>query len=111
MDRIDTRAQLLAAIHASWTTQAIAAAVELRLPDLLAEAPRDIQALAGATHCHAPSLQRLLVALVSLGLVTQRDGEGFALTASGAPLRSDAPGLVSAWAQLRAAHRVDAGPA
>ena len=37
---------------------------------------------------------------MSLGLVSQRDAEGFALTASGALLRSDVPDSLSAWAQL-----------
>jgi len=100
MERIDTRAQLLDAIYASWTTQAIASAVTLRLPELLAAAPLDAPALALAARCHAPSLRRLLVALASLGLVTQGDDERFSLTASGAMLRDDAPGSLAAWALL-----------
>src|SRR5262245_54041824 len=101
MERIDTREQLLDAIHASWTTQAIAAAVTLHLPDLLAAAPADAAALASAAQCHAPSLRRLLVALTILGLVVLRDDdECFALTPSGALLRSDVPGSLAAWALL-----------
>src|SRR5262245_14671998 len=100
MERIDTREHLLDAIHASWTTQIIAAAVALRLPELLTAAPLDAPTLSLAAQCHAPSLRRLLVALVSLGLVSQRDDERFGLTSSGALLRNDAPDSLAAWALL-----------
>ncbi|HEU5295543.1 MAG TPA: methyltransferase [Burkholderiaceae bacterium] len=100
MERIDTREQMLDAIHASWTTQVIAAAVALRVPDLLSAAPLDAPALAGVARCHEPSLRRLLVALVSLGLVTQREDERFALTASGVLLRNDELDSLAAWALL-----------
>ena len=93
------RAVLLEAINASWTTQAIATAVELRIPDLLADARIDGDALAQATGCHAPSLERLLAALASLALVV-RDGSGrFALSPRGQLLRSDVPESLAAWAQ------------
>jgi hypothetical protein len=99
MNQADSEAAvLLEAINASWTTQTIAAAVDLRIPDLLGDAPLECDALARAAGCDAPSLRRLLAALASLSLVT-RDGSGrFALTPRGALLRSDVPGSLAAWA-------------
>jgi hypothetical protein len=94
----DVRAQLLEAIHASWATQAMAAAVELHLPDLLADAPLDGDALAQLAGCHAPSLKRLLAALASLALVKHDDGGRFALSPSGELLRGDVPDSLAAWA-------------
>lgn len=99
LNHVDSEAELLLeAINASWTTQTIATAVELHIPDLLADAPLDCDALARATGCHARSLKRLLAALASLALVTH-DGSGrFALSPRGAPLRSDVPESLAAWA-------------
>jgi hypothetical protein len=93
LNHVDSEAELLLeAINASWTTQTIATAVELHIPDLLADAPLDCDALARATGCHARSLKRLLAALASLALVTH-DGSGrFALSPRGAPLRSSVCG-------------------
>jgi hypothetical protein len=99
MNHVDReRSLLLEAINASWTTQAIATAVELRIPDLLAGESIDCDALARATGCHAPSLKRLLAALASLALVVQDRGGHFALSPRGALLRSDAPESLAAWA-------------
>ena len=84
--------RLLEAINASWTTQAIAAAVELRIPELLADAPLESDALACAAGCDAPSLRRLLAALASLDAGRRATTDGrFALTPSGALLRADVP--------------------
>jgi len=94
------RAVLLEAINASWTTQAIATAVELRIPDLLADARLDGEALAQATGCHAPSLERLLAALASLALVVRDDSGRFGLSPGGELLRSDVPESLAAWALL-----------
>jgi hypothetical protein len=94
------RDRLLELINASWTTQAIAAAVELRIPDLLAEGPRDVGALARAACCHAPSLERLLHALASLDLVEGSEAGTYALTRAGALLRTDAGDSLAWWARL-----------
>jgi hypothetical protein len=99
MNHVDSEgALLLEAINASWTTQTIATAVELRIPDLLADAPLDCDALARAAGCDTPSLRRLLAALVSLALVTQDGSDRFALNPRGALLRSDVPESLAAWA-------------
>ena len=94
------RARLRELIDANWTTQAIAVAVQLRLPDMLVDAPRSIETLAGKTACHAPSLLRLLRALTSIGIVTEQPDGCFALTEIGLLLSADAPGSMAAWAEL-----------
>jgi orsellinic acid C2-O-methyltransferase len=96
----ELRVQLRALIDASWTTQAIAAAVQLRLPEMLADAPQSAQDLARQAACHPPSLLRLLRALTSIGILVQHDGVHFSLTDMGRLLRSDAPGSLAAWAEL-----------
>src|SRR5215472_12464897 len=90
-ERVDrtARAHLLDLINASWTTQAIATTVELRIADLLAAGPRDIEDLARESACHAPSLERLIGALASLDLVEQRGDGMVALTTTGTLLRTD----------------------
>lgn len=87
-------------IDANWTTQAIAVAVQLQLPDMLIDAPRSIETLAGQASCHPPSLLRLLRALASIGIVTQQPDGCFALTDIGRLLGAHAPGSMAAWAQL-----------
>jgi hypothetical protein len=73
------------------------AAASLGLADLLRDAPRTSDELAEATDTHAPSLARVLRALLALGALT-RDPEGrFGLTSLGATLRSDGPGSLRAW--------------
>jgi len=94
------RAQLLELINASWTTQAIRAACVLRVPELLHAGATGIEQLAADSACHAPSLQRLLRALVTLGLCTEDDGGRYGLTPGGALLQEAHPQSVRAWALL-----------
>jgi hypothetical protein len=91
------REYLLDLINASWTTQAIAAAVELRIAELLAACPLDIEALARLAGCHAPSLRRFLHALASLGIVEQGSDGRVALTRTGALLRTEAEDSLASW--------------
>jgi len=98
------RKRLLDAINASWTTQAIAAAVELRIPELLAAAPLAGEARARAAGCDPASLRRLLVALASLDLIACDEAGRFVLTRSGALLRADADDSLAAWALFNARH-------
>src|SRR5262249_3188016 len=72
------------------------AAARLGLADLLAAGPRTVEELARATGTHAGSLQRLLRALASQGVLTEAEPQRFALTPLGAALRSDAPGAARA---------------
>lgn len=94
------RAQVLDLINASWSTQAIRAACELRVPELLASGSHGIASMAETAHCHAPSLQRLLLALVTLGVCSEAGPGHFTLTPRGELLREDHPQSVRAWALL-----------
>ncbi len=92
----DTFVKLRALMMRFSTTQMLRAAVELGLPDALAEGPRTPEQIAATTGTHAPSLRRLLRALTRAELFTE-DSEGcFALTPLSDNLRSDAPGSMRA---------------
>ena len=91
-------ARLQGFIVASWMSQATYAAVQLRLPDLLAEGPKNSAELAEASGSHAPSLRRLLRALATLEICQEREDGAFELTALGALLRSDAPNSLRSFA-------------
>ena len=97
---VDVRARMLSLINANWTTQAVSVATQLRLPGLLRDGPRTADALAQATHCHGPSLIRLLRALTSIGVLTEAADGLFELTSVGALLREDVPGSLAAWAEF-----------
>lgn len=81
-------------------TQTIYAAVELGIPELLADAERDVDDLAAASGADASALYRLLRALASLGVLHETDGRRFSLTELGRPLRSDVPGSLHGWVRL-----------
>ena len=94
------RAQLLDSINASWSTQAIRTACVLGVPELLARGVQSLTALADDLRCHAPSLRRLLLALVTLGVCVEIEFDHFGLTPRGELLREDHPQSVRAWALL-----------
>lgn len=94
------REQVLGLINAAWTTQVVHACCTLGLPELLADGPADAESLARCSGSHAPSLQRLLRALASLGLCAEGEDGRFVLTDAGALLRADAPESLQAWALL-----------
>ena len=82
-------------------SRVIQVAARLRLADALRDGPKNVRALAEATSTHAPSLERLLHALASLGVVAQQDPQGqFALTPLGSTLDGDAEGSLRAWAEF-----------
>jgi SAM-dependent methyltransferase len=68
------------------------AAAKLGLADQLATEPKNAAELAGPMRMHAPSLHRLMRTLASLGILTERDAQRFALTPVGEALRTGAPG-------------------
>ncbi len=78
-------------VEGYWSTQVIAAAVRLAVPDRL-DPPKDAATLAHEVGAHAPSLHRLLRAMQTLGLVESGECDRFALTDAGRLLRADAPG-------------------
>ncbi len=94
------QAGLRALIDANWTTQAIAAAVQLKLPEMLADQPQTVDTLARQASCHGPSLVRLLRALTSIGIVLELPDGRFTLTDMGSLLSADVPGSMAAWAEL-----------
>ena len=84
-------AAMLKMIQSFWVSRALHVAAELGVPDLLKDGPRTSEELAIPTDTHAPSLYRVLRALVSVGVFVE-DGEGrFALTPLGNTLCTDAP--------------------
>jgi O-methyltransferase domain/Dimerisation domain len=81
-------------------TQAIHAAVDLGIPDLLAGGERTADDLAEASGADPSALYRLLRALASLGVLHEAEGRRFSLTALGEPLRGDVPGSLRGWVRL-----------
>jgi hypothetical protein len=71
-------------------SQAVAVAVELGIADALGDDWKSVDELAGLTHCHPPSLLRLMCALAAFGLVNEGADGKFSLTPLGRLIRSDA---------------------
>ena len=91
--------QLLQIATGEWAARALYAAAELGLADQLANVPRSATELAGPMHVDAPSLHRFMRTLASLGVLTERPEQRYALTTLGEALRTGAPN--SARATLR----------
>ena len=89
-------AQLIQMVSAYWISKVIYAAAKLGLADLLAAGPKSAAELAGTTRTHAPTLHRLMRTLASLGVLTERDTQRFALTPLGEALKTGAPGSARA---------------
>jgi SAM-dependent methyltransferase len=83
---------------------AVATAVQLQVPDALADEPQTIEVLAEKTNTHAPSLYLLLRALAGIGIFVEVDQEThtFAHTTRSRALQAGTDGsmvdLVSIWA-------------
>ncbi|AZK97384.1 MULTISPECIES: methyltransferase [Streptomyces] len=75
---------------------ALRAAAAIGAADHLADGPRDVAALARATHVDAGSLYRVLRLLATRGLFDEVEHGTFRLTVAGDALRSDAPASVRA---------------
>lgn len=89
-------AQLIQMGSAYWISRVVYAAAKLGLADHLAAGPKSAAELAGPTRTHAPSLHRLMRTLASLGVLTGRDAQRFALTPLGEALKTGAPGSARA---------------
>ncbi len=83
---------MLQLISSFWISRAVYVIGKLGIPDLLQSGPKTAAELATATNTHAPSLFRLLRALVSVGVLNSANGEGFAQTPLSETLVTDAPG-------------------
>src|SRR5260370_33502245 len=73
-------ASILPLIMGHMASRVIFVAAQLGVADLLAEGGQSVAALASRTRTHAPSLQPLLRALASLGVLDETDPRRIALT-------------------------------
>jgi hypothetical protein len=71
-------------------------AAKLGIADLLKDGPKSSEELAHLTDTHAPSLYRVMRALVSVGVFGQDEQGRFTLTPVAATLRSDVPNSLRA---------------
>ena len=113
------RLALFQLVTGHYVSHAIYVAAKLGIADLLAGGPKHFEELAKATGTHAPSLNRLLRLLASVGVFAEQENGSFALTPVAELLRSDTPGssrhvamlfvgpLMRSWNELL--HSVQAG--
>src|SRR5262249_51853115 len=78
---------------------------KLRIADLLSDGPRPAKDLAEATGTHAPSLQRVLRLLASVGVFDETETGAFGLTTLGGCLREGVAGSARAMVMLFAGGR------
>jgi len=93
---VPPHAQLIQMGTASWVSAIVCAGARLGIADHLAAGPRSAGELAGPMRMHAPSLHRLMRSLAGLGVLTEREGQRFALTPMGEALKTGAPGSARA---------------
>lgn len=93
----DETSYLLNLIAGSWTSDVLAAAVDLELPDLLDETPRNAAELAVLTHCEPAALARLLRAMATIEICAEGPDGFFAITPTGARLRENHPQSLHFW--------------
>lgn len=94
---LDDAGELMELISGAVMCQAVCCAAELGVPDLLGRRAMTAEELAEQSACHAPSLLRLMRALVSLGLCTECEDGSFALTRKGSLLQTQASGSLRSW--------------
>jgi len=90
------RQKILGTIIGFWQSQAVAAAAELGIADLLAKGPLHIDVLAKQTGTDSRSLFRLMRALESMGIFAQAPPRTFANSAASNCLRENVPGSLRA---------------
>src|SRR5499426_3854318 len=89
---------MLQMITGFWVSRAIYVAAKLGVADLVKDSPNTADELARLTGAHAPSLYRVLRALVGVGVFASSEQGRFAQTPLSEILRSDAPGSLRAMA-------------
>ncbi len=94
---------LLYLILGKWYGQAITAAAELGVADLLAERPRTADEIAKAVGADPAAMYRMMRCLGAVGVLRETGGKTFALTPVGAVLRKDAPGSLAGLARFEGA--------
>jgi O-methyltransferase domain/Dimerisation domain len=85
---------MLQLISGFWISRGIYVAAKLGIPDLLASGPKSSQQLASATGTHARSLQRIMRALLSVGVFAEGPNGSFALNPISETLCTNVPGSV-----------------
>jgi len=90
---------LLELVTAGWLSQAVCAAAELGIADVLANGPLDAPAIARALGCDASAVYRLLRALAQHGVFRHEPDGRFAQSPLSAALRTDAPGSLRSFAR------------
>lgn len=89
-------AQLIQMGTASWVSAVVYAAAKAGIADRLSTGPRSAAEIAGDIHLHSPTLHRFMRTLASLGILTEQEGQRFALTPLGEALKTGAPGAARA---------------
>ncbi|MFI6870824.1 methyltransferase dimerization domain-containing protein [Nocardia sp. NPDC050406] len=79
-DLADAPARLFDLMLGSWIAQAVGTAADLGVADALADGPRHVRALAAELDADPDALYRLLRALITVGIVTEKPGRGFEST-------------------------------
>ncbi len=92
--------ELLRLISGTWATQLLYAAVELGLPQALAEGPLAAEQVAARTGCQPAVTHRLLRALAGLGVLEQRGDGRFALDRMGQLLCAGRPQALARFVQM-----------
>lgn len=100
MNSVFARRKLLGILSGSWVAQACYAVAKLGLPDAMAAGPRPVAELAAECGADPRALNRLLRAMVSMGLFRQTAPRTYALTSVTELLRSDVPGSLRQMAVL-----------
>lgn len=88
--------QLIQMCAGGWVAAAAYGAAKLGLADRLADGPRTAADVAAATGTHPPSLYRFMRTLAGFGILTEQEGQRFALTPLGEALKTGAPGSARA---------------
>jgi len=83
---------LFGMVSGAWAAQVLQVGAKLGIADVLKDGPKDIAELAAATETHAPSLTRLMRALVSLGVFAEQTPGLYSMTPLSWHLCDDAPG-------------------
>lgn len=91
-DDLPSHVKLIQMGRAFIVSKTVYVAAKLALADKLASGPRSAAELSGPLRVHAPSLHRLMRTLASLGILTERAEQRFALTDLGEALKTGAPG-------------------
>src|SRR5262249_14218704 len=89
---VPAHVQLIQMCAGGWVAAAVCAAAKLGLADHLAGGAQSAAELAPLTGTHAPSLHRFMRALAGFGILTEREGQRFALTPLGEAMKTGAPG-------------------